>query len=65
MSEINKNLSGTIKARDKMPVSQRAKQFMPFAAVVGLEEALRRKEAEVDEKFKPNYTDNEEFTTQP
>ena len=26
----------------------RAKQFMPFAAVVGLEEALRQKEQEVE-----------------
>ncbi len=35
------------KLRDKMPVSERAKQFMPFAAVKGLEEAIRRKEEEV------------------
>lgn len=33
-----------------MPVSQRAKQFMPFAAVTGLEEALRKKEHEMDAK---------------
>lgn len=30
-----------------MPVSQRAKQFMPFAAVTGLEKALKEKEKEV------------------
>lgn len=28
----------------KMPASQRAKQFMPFKAVVGLDAALREKE---------------------
>ena len=32
-----------------MPLSQRAKQFMPFKAVSGLDEALRRKEAEMEE----------------
>ena len=32
----------------KMPLDQRAKQFMPFKAVTGLEEALRRKEEEVE-----------------
>ena len=36
------------KQRAKMPVAQRAKQFMPFKAVSGLDEALRRKEEEVD-----------------
>ena len=30
-----------------MPISQRAKQFMPFAAVTGLEAALAAKEAEL------------------
>ncbi len=29
---------------NKMPVSERAKQFMPFAALKGLPEALRAKE---------------------
>lgn len=33
-----------LKQRARMPVSQRAKQFMPFAAVKGLEEALRNTE---------------------
>ena len=32
------------KRREPMPVSERAKQFMPFAAVKGLEEALAAKE---------------------
>ena len=30
-----------------MPVSERAKQFMPFAAVTGLTQALERKEREL------------------
>lgn len=33
--------------RPKMPVAQRAKQFMPFAAVTGLDSALRKKEHEL------------------
>ena len=41
--------------RDKMPIEQRAKQFMPFAAVVGLEDALRIKEIEIEESHKPEY----------
>lgn len=32
------------KPRGKMPVSERAKQFMPFAALKGLPEALAEKE---------------------
>lgn len=32
--------------RTKMPVSQRAKQFAPFQAVGGLDEALKRAEEE-------------------
>ena len=34
------------KPRSKMPREQRAKQFAPFQAVGGLEEALRRAEEE-------------------
>ncbi len=33
--------------RPKMPVSERAKQFMPFAALSGLPEALRKVEEEM------------------
>lgn len=33
-----------------MPISERAKQFLPFAAVKGLDEALRRKEKEIEPK---------------
>lgn len=32
-----------------MPVTKRAKQFMPFSAVQGLQEALHRKEAEIED----------------
>ena len=35
-------------ARLKMPVSQRAKQFAPFKAVTGLDEALERKRREME-----------------
>lgn len=35
------------KPRNPMPVSERAKQFMPFAAVTGLTQALERKEREL------------------
>ena len=48
------------KIRPKMPVSERAKQFMPFAALKGYEEALRAKELEFEEmsahkKTSPKY----------
>lgn len=33
--------------RKPMDISERAKQFMPFAALRGLEEALAKKEEEV------------------
>ena len=42
--------------RPKMPIGKRAKQFMPFSALVGLEEALHKKEWEVETKQKLNYT---------
>lgn len=32
-----------------MPMEDRAKQFAPFAALKGLEEALRKKEQEIEE----------------
>lgn len=38
----------------KMTREERAKQFMPFAALKGYEEALRRKEAEVEAKAEPD-----------
>ena len=36
--------------RTPMPIELRAKQFMPFAAVTGLEAALREKEREREER---------------
>ena len=39
-------------ARPKMPISQRAKQFMPFAALDGLEEAITQKEWEEEARQK-------------
>lgn len=40
------------KNRPKMSPAERAKQFMPFAALKGYEEALREKEREMEEKMK-------------
>ena len=37
------------KVRPKMTPLERAKQFMPFAALKGYEEALRRKEEEIEQ----------------
>ncbi len=45
------------KPRHKMPVEERAKQFMPFAALKGLPEALAAKEKTVTETFSPNQPD--------
>ena len=44
----NKNIARSGAPRAKMPVEQRAKQFMPFAAVTGLDEAIRRVEHEFE-----------------
>ncbi len=41
-------MADNVKKRPKMPVGQRAKQFMPFKAVAGLDEAIRKKEEEID-----------------
>ena len=38
-----------MRMRDRMPTQRRAKQFMPFSAVSGLESALRRKERDFEE----------------
>lgn len=40
--EVTKAVNKSVRA--KMPVSQRAKQFVPFDAVVGLRAALKEKE---------------------
>lgn len=43
------------KQRAKMPASQRAKQFMPFAAVKGLEEAIAREEQDMKSRERPEF----------
>lgn len=43
---MEKNKTAKAFARTPMPIELRAKQFMPFAAVTGLEAALREKEKE-------------------
>ena len=63
--EKNKNTeTGNEKVRPRMPIEQRAKQFMPFAAVTGLEEALREKEREVQADYGiiNRNVHNEKFT---
>ena len=46
------------KERPKMSNAQRAKQFMPFSALVGLDTALREKETEVEKDMDP---ENDKF----
>lgn len=38
--------------RKKMPVEERAKQFMPFSALKGFDEALREQEIIAEENVK-------------
>ena len=38
--------------RKKMPVEERAKQFMPFSALKGLDEALREQEIIAEENVR-------------
>lgn len=40
------------KPKIKMTTADRAKQFMPFSALKGLEEALKEKEKEKSEQMK-------------
>ena len=44
--------------RRKMPASERAKQFAPFAAVVGLEVALAKKEKEHSRRARIEMTED-------
>lgn len=46
-------------SREKMPLSQRAKQFLPFDAVKGLKAALRLKEYEVESVEKGKVSETE------
>ena len=50
------------KVYPKMDRSNRAKQFMPFAALKGYEEALREKEREVAEREKKEQLSDEEVS---
>ena len=45
--------------REKMPLSQRAKQFLPFDAVKGLQQALRMKEFEAEAVSKGRLEEEE------
>lgn len=49
------------KIRPKMSPADRAKQFMPFDAVKGLREALRKKELEMLERKEESGTEEEPF----
>lgn len=40
--------------REKMDIEDRAKQFMPFDALKGFKEALRKKEKEVNSEEPPS-----------
>lgn len=42
--------------RTRMPIEQRAKQFMPFSALPGLDEALAAVEAEMELSNSDNIT---------
>ncbi len=44
----------------KMPVSERAKQFAPFSALGGLEQALKKKEEEAELKAEGKTGDHTE-----
>ncbi len=47
------------KARGRMPISERAKQFAPFAAVGGLDAALAKKEQEHARKARIEIMEDE------
>ena len=50
----------TRKGKGKMERSERAKQFMPFDALAGLQEALREKEKEAEEERETDEGQSEE-----
>lgn len=43
--------------KNKMPISERAKQFMPFSALKGLDEAIAKKEEELLKKLEDSKED--------
>lgn len=57
MKEMNKSVDTREDGRImknlhmKMPIAKRAKQFMPFSALSGLEAALAKKEIEIEKKY--------------
>ncbi len=46
--------------KNKMPLEQRAKQFMPFSALSGLDAALKAKEREMGLTDKPSLSEERE-----
>lgn len=48
------------KTAQPMPILERAKQFLPFAALTGLDEALRAKELEVEQKSVVRYVSDDD-----
>lgn len=60
-SKSDRRLGAQAEERVPMPVWKRAKQFMPFSAVEGLEEALHRKEEELTEYDSVEHIPGEEF----
>lgn len=52
-----------VSKRPKMDLSNRAKQFMPFSALKGLEEALADVERELQEKSANSPDDITDITT--
>lgn len=53
-----------VKPRNKMPISDRAKQFMPFAALKGLPEALAAREKVTVERIELSPDRAEELDRQ-
>lgn len=51
------------KPKKKMPASQRAKQFLPFAAVQGLDIALAKKEEEVTSTSSSKHKTSQDKTS--
>lgn len=44
--------------RNKMPIEERAKQFMPFSPLNGLDKALRKKELKIQKEREPELFDD-------
>lgn len=53
-----KNSGKSFMPRSRMPLSDRAKQFAPFSALSGLDEALKRKELEHSRTERREMTDD-------